>query len=76
MAYDYGDRQPRVDFLLEALRDHPQDGPIHVDHTGRSRTRGEMAQEIEAGTEFGRGVVAVAGLVFQALGSGKPPPGV
>ena len=70
MAYDYKDRQPRVDYLLKALRDRPQDEPIHVDHTGRSRTPAEVAQEIEDGTEFGRGLVAVAGLVFQALKAG------
>jgi hypothetical protein len=73
MAHDYGDRQPRVDFLLEMLGEHPPDKVLHQDHTGRSRTAAELAHEIETGTLFGRGLVAIAGLVLQALGSDRPP---
>lgn len=76
MSYDYGERQSRVDFLLKILGEQPQDKALHQDHTGRSRTASEIAHEIETGTTFGRGIVAVAGLVFQALGADEegPPP--
>jgi len=74
MAHDYGERQPRVDFLLKAFREMPPDHVLTTDVlTGQPVTAAKMVHEIEAGTMLGKTCVAVAGLVIQALKSDRPP---
>jgi hypothetical protein len=76
MAYDYGDRQQRVDFLLTTFREMPPDHILLDDHRGEPVTAARMIREIEEGTDYGKGFVAIAGLVFYALRPTKkgPPP--
>lgn len=63
MTYDWGDRQQRVDYLLKRLRSLPPDKVIK----GGTLTASEMISAIENGTLDGRGFVATAGFVFQAM---------
>lgn len=60
--YDWGERQPRVDYLLKRLRAMPQDKVLR----GGKLTASEMISEIERGTLDGRAFVSAAGLVLQA----------
>jgi hypothetical protein len=64
--YDYGDRQERADYIMQALRAN-SDKTCCIGHLGAPYTYAEIADQIEKGTELGRTVVAVGGLVYQAL---------
>jgi hypothetical protein len=64
--YDYGDRQERADHIMKALRSNP-DKIYRGGPPGSPYTYAEIADQIEKGTQLGRTVVAVGGLVFQAL---------
>jgi hypothetical protein len=61
---DYGERQERAEFLVKALREHP-------DRMWRDKTFAEMADEIENQTDDGRTLVVISGLVLAALLSNK-----
>lgn len=61
--HDYGERQPRVDYLLKKLRRFPPDKVLK----GVNLKASEAISEIEQGTLRGRSIVATAGLVFQAV---------
>lgn len=61
--YDYGDRQPRVDYLLKKLRALPPEKVLK----GVNLKVSDVVFEIEKGTLQGRSIVATAGLVFQAM---------
>lgn len=61
--YDYGERQPRVNYLLKRLRRLPPDEVLK----GSNLKASEAISEIEEGTLRGRSIVATAGLVFQAM---------
>jgi len=66
--HDYGDRQARADMLVSRLRNGPADIPPYRDMlTGRLLSAHQLADEIEAGTDTGKGLVAVAGIVLHAM---------
>ena len=64
--HDWGERQERADHLIKILRKSPDKiAQFPLDH--RKYTYEEVADHIEKGTVVGREVMAVAGVVFQAI---------
>jgi hypothetical protein len=61
---NYGDRQERADMLIKVFC--AQGSKIIV---GSSLTGEQIANEIENMTEYGKSLVAVAGLVLHAIAS-------
>jgi hypothetical protein len=59
---DYGDRQERAEILVRTFR--AQGSKIIQ---GSSLTGEQVANEIENMTEYGKSIVAVAGLVLHAM---------
>jgi hypothetical protein len=62
---NYGSRQARAEMLVSKFRDIATRWPNDKFH---GRSYAEVAHEIEQQSEFGRGIVAVGGLVLAALG--------
>jgi hypothetical protein len=64
--HDWGERQERADYLLKILHKDPDRiAKFPLDH--RQYTYAEVADHIERGTVVGREVMAVAGIVLQAM---------
>jgi hypothetical protein len=61
--YDWGERQPRVNYLLGKLKALPPDDILR----GGNISAAEMITEIEKGSSRGREFVSVAGFVLQAM---------
>lgn len=69
---DYGERQDRAKFLVKQLRGMAAVDPtkvLHKDWRGVPYTASDMADAIENHTDVGTATVAVAGLVFLAMGA-------
>jgi hypothetical protein len=62
---DYGDRQQRAEYLIKRFRSEPS--KIYRDWKDVFYTYAQIADDIENMTEFGRTIVAVAGLVSYAM---------
>jgi hypothetical protein len=62
---NYGARQERAEMLVQVFR-RRGDLPLPP-FGGRVYTGSEVADEIEAMSDLGRGIVAVGGFVLQAL---------
>lgn len=59
---NYGDRQERAEFLIRTFR---AQGPMVIQ--GSNLTGEQIANEIENMTEYGKSLVAVAGLILHAM---------
>ena len=66
---DYGDRQERAEWLLEVMEKNNPDPHkiIYTDWHGQEYTAEQLAEHIECQTDLGTTLVAVAGLIIQAL---------
>lgn len=61
---NYGDRQERAEMLVRAFRSQ---GTKVFNMQNRAYTSDQIANEIECMTDLGKELVAVAGLVLQAM---------